>query len=101
MLLPQFGSECSRRCSAEPVLHDMLVDGLSLPEVSGNGGDPFDVFSSGRAVWWVHRDKLCRHGEDIGLRGAVVTPGRFCFPRSPEAAPLRALHRPSSALYGT
>src|SRR5258705_1169452 len=55
--------------------HDMLGRWVcsSWPEVSGNGGDPFDVVVIGAGMFGGYiADKLYRRGENLGLRVLVV-----------------------------
>jgi hypothetical protein len=63
--------------------HDMLGRWVcsTWPEVSGNGGDPFDVVVIGAGMYGGYiADKIYRHGEDIGLRVLVLDAGAFLLP---------------------
>ena len=46
------------------------------PEVSNNGGDPFDVVVIGAGMFGGYiADKIYRRGENIGLRVLIVDAG--------------------------
>src|SRR5262249_18397568 len=78
--------------------HDVLGRWVcsSWPEVSGNGGDPFDVVVIGAGMFGGYlADKLYRHGEDIGLRVLVVEAGAFLLPTHVQNLPRLRLSRPT------
>src|SRR5258708_23213464 len=78
--------------------HDVLGRWVcsTWPEVSGHGGDPFDVVVIGAGMFGGYiADKLCRHGEDIGLRVLVVEAGSFLLPTHIQNLPRLGLGGPT------
>src|SRR5882724_1076030 len=66
------------------------------PEVSGNGGDPFDVVVIGAGMFGAYiADKLYRRGEDVGLRILVVEAGSFLLPTHVQNLPRLGLNAPA------
>jgi choline dehydrogenase-like flavoprotein len=66
------------------------------PEVSGNGGDPFDVVVIGAGMFGAYiADKLYRRSEDIGLRILVVEAGSFLLPTHVQNLPRLGLNAPA------
>src|SRR5437763_5213568 len=66
------------------------------PELSNNGGDPFDVVVIGAGMFGGYiADKLYRHGEDIGLRVLVVDAGDFIVPTHVQNLPRLGLNAPT------
>src|SRR6266404_427439 len=81
--------------------HDMLGRWVcsTWPEVSGNGGDPFDVVVIGAGMFGGYiADKLYRHGEDIGLRVLVVEAGAFLLPTHIQNLPRLGLGGPAEQI---
>src|SRR5258706_4620520 len=65
------------------------------PEVSNNGGDPFDVIVIGSGMFGGYiADKLYRRGEDIGLRVLVIEAGSFLLPTHVQNMPRLGLNGP-------
>jgi choline dehydrogenase-like flavoprotein len=78
--------------------HDMLGRWVcsTSGEVSGNGGDPFDVIVIGSGMFGGYiADKICRRGEDIGLRVLVVEAGAFLLPTHVQNLPRLGLFGPA------
>jgi choline dehydrogenase-like flavoprotein len=66
------------------------------PELSNNGGDPFDVVVIGAGMFGGYiADKLYRHGEAIGLRVLVVDAGDFIVPTHVQNLPRLGLNAPT------
>src|SRR5213592_2243656 len=66
------------------------------PELSGNGGDPFDVVVIGAGMFGGYiADKLYRRGENIGLRVLVVDAGAFLLPTHVQNLPRLGLGGPT------
>ena len=77
--------------------HDVLGRWVcsTWPEVSGNGGDPFDVVVIGAGMFGGYiADKLYRRGENIGLRVLVVEGGSFLLPTHVQNMPRLGLGGP-------
>jgi Domain of Unknown Function (DUF1080)/GMC oxidoreductase len=69
------------------------------PEVSGNGGDPFDVVIVGAGMFGGYiADKLYRHGENIGLRLLIVEAGSFLLPTHVQNLPRMGLNAPTPSV---
>ena len=67
----------------------------SWPEVSNNGGDPFDVVVIGSGMFGGYiADKLYRHAEDIGLRVLVLEAGSYLLPTHVQNLPRLGLFGP-------
>src|SRR5260370_8911743 len=79
--------------------HDMLGRWVcsNWPEVSNNGGDPFDVVVIGAGMFGGYvADKLYRRGENVGLRILVVDAGSFLLPTHVQNLPrVGGLNAPS------
>jgi choline dehydrogenase-like flavoprotein len=68
----------------------------SWPEVSTNGGDPFDVVVIGAGMFGGYiADKIYRRGEQIGLRVLVVDAGSFLLPTHVQNLPRLAINAPN------
>ena len=68
----------------------------SWPEVSTNGGDPFDVVVIGAGMFGGYiADKLYRRGEQIGLRILIVDAGSFLLPTHVQNLPRLGLNAPN------
>jgi choline dehydrogenase-like flavoprotein len=66
------------------------------PEVSNNGGDPFDVVVVGAGMFGGYiADKLFRRGENVGLRVLVVEAGAFLLPSHVQNLPRLGLGGPA------
>jgi choline dehydrogenase-like flavoprotein len=77
--------------------HDMLGrwECSTWPEVSGNGGDPFDVVVIGAGMFGGYiADKIYRRGENIGLRVLVLEAGAFLLPTHVQNMPQLGLGSP-------
>jgi len=84
-MLPQLNADPNARVNVQQTAfsHDVLGRWVcsSWPEVSGNGGDPFDVIVIGAGMFGGYiADKLYRRGENIGLRILIVEAGSFLVP---------------------
>jgi len=78
--------------------HDMLGRWVcsTWPEVSNNGGDPFDVVVLGAGMFGGYiADKLYRRGENLGLRVLVIEAGSFLLPSHVQNMPRLGLNSPS------
>ncbi len=78
--------------------HDMLGRWVcsTWPEVSGNGGDPFDVVVIGAGMFGGYiADKIYRRGADIGLRVLVLDAGAFLLPTHVQNLPRLGLFGPT------
>ena len=78
--------------------HDMLGRWVcsTWPEVSNNGGDPFDVVVVGAGMFGGYlADKLYRRAEKIGLRVLVVEAGAFLLPTHVQNLPRLGLFGPT------
>jgi choline dehydrogenase-like flavoprotein len=65
------------------------------PEVSNNGGDPFDVVVIGAGMFGGYiADKLYRRGENLGLRVLVIDAGSFLLPTHVQNLPRLGLGGP-------
>src|SRR5215218_7673748 len=72
------------------------------PEVSNNGGDPFDVVVIGAGMFGGYiADKLYRDGEDIGLRVLVLDAGSFLLPTHVQNTPRMGLNSPPEQVVAT
>ena len=81
--------------------HDVLGRWVSSTwaEVSGNGGDPFDVVVIGSGMFGGYiADKISRRGVDIGLRVLVVEAGGFLLPTHVQNLPRLGLGGPSESV---
>lgn len=81
--------------------HDMLGRWVcsTWSEVSGNGGDPFDVVVIGAGMFGGYiADKLYRHGENIGLRVLVIEAGSFLLPTHVQNLPRLGLGSPTESV---
>lgn len=69
------------------------------PEVSNNGGDPFDVVVIGAGMFGAYlADKLYRHAETIGLRILIVEAGSFLLPTHVQNLPRIGLNAPTPSV---
>jgi choline dehydrogenase-like flavoprotein len=78
--------------------HDMLGRWVcsTWNEVSGNGGDPFDVVVIGSGMFGGYiADKIYRRADPIGLRVLVVDAGAFLLPTHVQNMPRLGLFGPS------
>jgi choline dehydrogenase-like flavoprotein len=78
--------------------HDVLGRWVcsTWPEVSNNGGDPFDIVVIGAGMFGGYiADKLYRRGENIGLRVLVVEAGSFLLPAHVQNMPRLGLNAPA------
>ncbi len=78
--------------------HDMFGRWVcsTWSEVSGNGGDPFDVIVIGSGMFGGYiADKIYRRGEDIGLRVLVIEAGAFLLPTHVQNVPRLDLSGPT------
>src|SRR5438309_1016288 len=65
------------------------------PEVSNNGGDPFDIVVIGAGMYGGYiADKLYRRGENLGLRVLVIEAGSFLLPTHVQNLPRLGLGGP-------
>src|SRR5882724_5975612 len=65
------------------------------PEVSNNGGDPFDIVVIGAGMFGGYiADKLYRRGEILGLRVLVIEAGSFLLPTHVQNLPRLGLFGP-------
>ena len=65
------------------------------PELSNNGGDPFDVVVIGAGMFGGYiADKLYRRGESLGLRVLVLEAGSFLLPTHIQNLPRIGLNAP-------
>lgn len=77
--------------------HDVLGRWVcsTWPEVSNNGGDPFDVVVIGAGMFGGYiADKLYRRGENFGLRVLVLEAGSFLLPTHVQNMPRLGLIGP-------
>jgi len=77
--------------------HDVLGRWVcsTWPEVSNNGGDPFDVVVIGAGMFGGYiADKIYRRAENIGLRVLVVEAGSFLLPTHVQNMPRLGLNGP-------
>ncbi len=78
--------------------HDMLGRWVcsTWPEVSNNGGDPFDIVVLGAGMFGGYiADKLYRRSENLGLRVLVIEAGSFLLPTHVQNMPRLGLNSPS------
>jgi choline dehydrogenase-like flavoprotein len=78
--------------------HDVLGRWVcsTWPEVSNNGGDPFDVVVIGAGMFGGYiADKIYRRAEDIALRVLVVEAGSFLLPTHVQNMPRLGLNSPT------
>src|SRR5712671_1532242 len=78
--------------------HDVLGRWVcsTWPEVSNNGGDPFDVVVIGAGMFGGYiADKLYRRGENLGLRVLVIEAGAFLLPTHVQNLPRLGLGGPA------
>src|SRR5712692_4990153 len=84
--------------------HDVLGRCVcsTWPEVSNNGGDPFDVVVIGAGMFGGYiADKLYRRAENIGLRVLVIDAGSFLLPTLVQNMPRQALDGPTGQVVAT
>jgi choline dehydrogenase-like flavoprotein len=77
--------------------HDVLGRRVcsTWPEVSNNGGDPFDIIVIGAGMFGGYiADKLYRLSENLGLRVLVVEAGSFLLPTHVQNLPRLGLGGP-------
>jgi choline dehydrogenase-like flavoprotein len=77
--------------------HDVLGRWVcsTWPEVSNNGGDPFDIVVIGAGMFGGYiADKLYRRGGDIGLRVLLIEAGSFVLPTHVQNMPRLGLFGP-------
>ena len=77
--------------------HDVLGRWMAStwPEVSNNGGDPFDIVVVGAGMFGGYiADKLYRRGENLGLRVLVIDAGSFLLPTHVQNLPRLAMGGP-------
>lgn len=77
--------------------HDVLGRWVcsTWPEVSNNGGDPFDIVIIGAGMFGGYiADKLYRRGEGLGLRVLVIEAGSFLLPTHVQNLPRLGLGGP-------
>src|SRR5712692_1771660 len=77
--------------------HDVLGRCVcsTWPEVSNNGGDPFDVVVIGAGMFGGYiADKLYRGAENLGLRVLVIDAGSFLLPTHVQNMPRLGLSGP-------
>ncbi|WP_243361118.1 family 16 glycoside hydrolase [Fundidesulfovibrio terrae] len=66
------------------------------PEVSNNGGDPFDIVVIGAGMFGGYiADKLYRRAENLGLRVLVLDAGSFLLPAHTQNLPRLGLNAPT------
>jgi choline dehydrogenase-like flavoprotein len=78
--------------------HDVLGRWVcsTWPEVSNNGGDPFDVVVIGAGMFGGYiADKLYRRSENFGLRVLVIEAGDFLLPTHVQNLPRMGLGAPA------
>src|SRR5262245_2330325 len=78
--------------------HDLLGRWIcsNWPEVSNNGGDPFDIVVIGAGMYGGYiADKLYRRSENLGLRVLVIEAGSFLLPTHVQNLPRIGLNAPS------
>ncbi|HYM07257.1 MAG TPA: family 16 glycoside hydrolase [Terriglobales bacterium] len=81
--------------------HDVLGRWVcsTWPEVSNNGGDPFDIVVIGAGMFGGYiADKLYRRGENLGLRVLVVEAGSFLLPTHVQNMPRLGLGGPQESV---
>ena len=81
--------------------HDMVGRWVcsTWAEVSGNGGDPFDVVVIGAGMFGGYiADKIYRRGAEIGLRVLVVEAGAFLLPTHVQNLPRLGLFGPAASV---
>jgi choline dehydrogenase-like flavoprotein len=72
------------------------------PEVSNNGGDPFDVVVIGAGMFGGYiADKLYRRSEQLGLRVLVIDAGSFLLPTHIQNLPRLGLGGPKEQVVAT
>lgn len=99
-MLPRLNADPNAQIDVQQTAfsHDVLGRWIcsSWPEVSGNGGDPFDVVVIGAGMFGGYiADKIYRRGENIGLRVLVVDAGSFLLPTHVQNMPRMGLGAPS------
>ena len=100
-MLPQLNADPNAQVNVQQTAFSFDVLGRwvcsSWPEVSGNGGDPFDVVVIGAGMFGGYiADKLYRRGENVGLRILVVDAGSFLLPTHVQNLPrVGGLNAPS------
>jgi choline dehydrogenase-like flavoprotein len=84
--------------------HDVLGRWVcsTWPEVSNNGGDPFDIVVIGAGMFGGYiADKLYRRAENLGLRVLVVEAGSFLLPTHVQNLPRLGLGGPRERVVAT
>ncbi len=84
--------------------HDVLGRWVcsTWPEVSSNGGDPFDIVVIGSGLFGGYiADKLYRNGKSIGLRVLVIEAGSFLLPTHVQNMPRLGLNSPAERVVAT
>src|SRR5438067_2444552 len=99
-MLPRLNPDSSVQVDVQQTefSHDVLGRWAcsTWPEVSNNGGDPFDIVVIGAGMFGGYiADKLYRDGENIGLRVLVVEAGSFLLPTHVQNMPRLGLGGPS------
>jgi choline dehydrogenase-like flavoprotein len=98
-MLPQLNSDPNVQVNVQQTAFSYDVLGRwvcgSWPEVSGNGGDPFDVVVIGAGMFGGYiADKLYRRGDNLGLRILIVEAGSFLVPTHVQNLPRLGLNSP-------
>jgi choline dehydrogenase-like flavoprotein len=72
------------------------------PEVSNNGGDPFDIVVIGAGMFGGYiADKLYRRSQNLGLRVLVIEAGAFLLPTHVQNLPRLGLGGPAEQVVAT
>jgi hypothetical protein len=98
-MLPRLNPDPSAQVDVQQTefSHDVLGRWVcsTWPEVSNNGGDPFDVVVIGAGMFGGYiADKLYRRAENLGLRVLVVEAGSFLLPTHVQNMPRLGLNAP-------
>jgi len=99
-MLPQLNADPNNQVDVQQTAFSFDVLGRwvcgSWPEVSGNGGDPFDVVVIGAGMFGGYiADKLYRRGGNLGLRILIVDAGSFLLPTHVQNMPRLGLNGPA------
>ena len=99
-MLPQLNADPNNQVDVQQTAFSYDVLGRwvcgSWPEVSGNGGDPFDVVVIGAGMFGGYiADKLYRRGGNLGLRILIVDAGSFLLPTHVQNMPRLGLNGPA------
>src|SRR5216684_2547392 len=99
-MLPQLNADPNNQVDVQQTAFSYDVLGRwvcgSWPEVSGNGGDPFDVVVIGAGMFGGYiADKLYRRGGNLGLRILIVDAGSFLLPTHVQNVPRLGLNGPA------